>query len=392
MNGGVVDEEQTHRLAWDRSMRVLIATDVTGPGGVDTYVFGLAAAASASGCLVEVLLNQLPGSDGLARALASHNIPVHRGPLYHRVFSANEQRAATLKVLRERNPDIVHVACGIPWSCVVTRETVLAFGKPLLFTEQYVPSALAMDESTRQRLATIYSRAVKAICVCEENRLLLAREYGLPVRDVIVIPNAVRIPSRRVSAANIDVGSRRLRAAIVARLSHQKGIDCLLKAVSRLAADVAPRVHFSVIGDGPDRAELERLTNALGVSSAVTFHGWQENIAERLTEYDLFISPSRSEGQPFALLEAMVTELPVIATAVSGIPEALGNGRYGVLVPADDPEALAQAIDAFVRDPCRAVGMAARARHHVEAHHNLAVNAKRLVALWRESQREPAWR
>ena len=140
----------------------------------------------------------------------------------------------------------------------------------------------------------------------------------------------------------------------VARLSGEKGIDDLLHATAILHRDGMP-VRLQIIGEGPSRAELEGLAGRLELADRVSFAGFVPHgprLIGALDEADLFILPSHSEGLPHSVVEAMARALPVLATAVGGLPALLAYG-VGVVVPVGEPAALAQAAKAILRDPQR---------------------------------------
>jgi len=144
------------------------------------------------------------------------------------------------------------------------------------------------------------------------------------------------------------------------RLASVKGIDVLLEALERLKCqDVRP--HLLVVGDGPRRSSLEALADDLGLQTRVRFLGWKADIREVLGAADLLVLPSRNEGYPHAVIEAMAAGIPVIASAVGEVPELVEDGATGFLVPPDDPDALASRIRSVVSDPdiLNALGKAA---------------------------------
>jgi glycosyltransferase involved in cell wall biosynthesis len=186
--------------------------------------------------------------------------------------------------------------------------------------------------------------------------------FGVPPARVHVIQNAydeVAPPLSRPDARS------RLRAlgdefiiGWVGRLSQEKGLDVLLAAL----AHVRDRpVTVAVIGSGAERAALEADAVRLGVNGAVRWMG-QINDAPRLYRgFDLFVLSSRTEGTPIALFEAMDAEVPVVATAVGGVP-AVVSAAEAALIPPEDPRALAEAIRAACDDPAPGRARAAAAR------------------------------
>ncbi|WP_422770209.1 glycosyltransferase [Plantactinospora sp. WMMC1484] len=211
--------------------------------------------------------------------------------------------------------------------------------------------------STR-RLRHQCRTAVGAAYVTEH---YLQRRY--PVRE--------GVPSTHVSSVNLPPdaylgeprvfdgprGGTIVSVGMLAQL--YKGVDTLLAALARLA-DAGLRPRLVHLGDGRFRPELERLADRLGVADRVTFAGvvaTGEAVRRHLDAADLFVMPSRTEGLPQALIEAMARGLPAIGTTVGGIPELLATED---LVPADDPAALATAIGRMLADPERMTAASAR--------------------------------
>ncbi len=160
-------------------------------------------------------------------------------------------------------------------------------------------------------------------------------------------------------------------AISVARLSAEKDFPTLLRAVA-LALPEVPDLQLKLVGDGPERANLERLTRELGITSGVEFLGERTDVPRLLAQAGFFVSSSLTEGISLTLLEAMAVGLPVVATAVGGNSEIVAEGVTGQLVPPADPAALARAIVTFCRTEDRwpAFGQAGRDRvaEHFEVH------------------------
>ena len=170
----------------------------------------------------------------------------------------------------------------------------------------------------------------------------------------------------------------------VARFDPIKGLDLLLRAVPFLAARV-PGVQLLVVGDGPLRERLRALAREVGAGDHVVFAGAIPDAARVLPLGDLYVSASRGEGLPLALLEAMAAGLAVVATAVPGHTDVVEDGVTGALVPADDPEALAAAAAALVLDRPRRQSMGRAGRARVAERFDRAHMVARIALLYREA-------
>jgi glycosyltransferase involved in cell wall biosynthesis len=152
------------------------------------------------------------------------------------------------------------------------------------------------------------------------------------------------------------------------RLAPQKGVDVLLYALD-LLQHVRPDLRTLIVGDGPLRPRLEELARAFRLdAAAVKFLGHRDDVPRLLAAADLLVLPSRYEGLPNVVLEAMRFRKPVVATAAPGTTEVVADGQTGLLVPLDDKVALARALRAVIEDPAlaRRLGDAGRARAEAE--------------------------
>jgi glycosyltransferase involved in cell wall biosynthesis len=186
------------------------------------------------------------------------------------------------------------------------------------------------------------------------------------------------------------------RILAVASLQEYKGLDRLITACSLLRdRDVA--FVCEVVGEGPLRASLERLIARLGLREQVRLLGPrdQHDVQARMARASVYVQPSviardgQMEGIPVALMEAMASGVPVVASALSGIPELVRHGETGLLVPPGQPTALCDAILACVSSPDGAVARARRARALIESAYDLRQNAKQLAALFDRALRHP---
>jgi glycosyltransferase involved in cell wall biosynthesis len=145
----------------------------------------------------------------------------------------------------------------------------------------------------------------------------------------------------------------------VSRLVRLKNVPGLLRACGPLLGE---KVHLVVVGDGPDRQEVERLVPKEARAASVHMLGARNDVARLLRAFDLFALFSRTEGHPIVVLEAMATALPVLATPVGGTPGILDDGETGFLVPTDDEQVLRAKLTELLADPHRLAEVGWRAR------------------------------
>jgi glycosyltransferase involved in cell wall biosynthesis len=136
----------------------------------------------------------------------------------------------------------------------------------------------------------------------------------------------------------------KLKLVSVGRLSKEKGFDTLLMAVRNIKIKWNENVRVFIIGEGPEKDNLIRLSRKCGISDNVIFTGYIDNASKILKNFDIFVMSSLTEGMPITLLEAMRAGMPIVASAVGGIPEALEGGKCGILVPPGNELDLAKRI------------------------------------------------
>ena len=241
---------------------------------------------------------------------------------------------------------------------------------------------------TAQRLA--YRAAHAVVANSGAAREQLARE-GVPTARLHLIPNGLDISRYTpVPPAGAGNAARLRKIVMVANLRAEKGHDTVLRSAPRILARY-PDASITFVGEGPRRESLEILTRALDLVGRVTFLGERQDVPAVLGQHDLFVLPSRSEAFPNALIEAMATALPVIATDVGGIPEVVRDGVNGRLVPPDDADALADAVLGFMDDPAAAAALGRAARADVERHYTLDRMVERFEQLYLSEIETHVW-
>lgn len=217
------------------------------------------------------------------------------------------------------------------------------------------------------------SRWVSGLVAVSEDvkKSILETMRGIPAEKISVILNRVdtsrygRAKDRSRIRQGLGFGPSDHLMAVVATLKRQKGHRFLLQAASSLLPRF-PHLHLLLVGDGGLRADLQSLTRELKIESHVHFLGSRGDVPRILGASDSFVLPSLWEGLPMALMEAMASGLPIVATDVSGTRQVMAPGETGLIVPPADSSRLAQALAALLTDPERAAEMGRAARRRAE--------------------------
>jgi glycosyltransferase involved in cell wall biosynthesis len=262
--------------------------------------------------------------------------------------------AAQWRAVRRIRPDIFQPNLISPSACRYA--IVAALLTPGVKVVAFEHLAVHTDAWTQRLIKRVSARFLAAhVAVGEKAARELERESGRP-------PGAIRVIHNGVADRALKRLPRFFREATVGsigRLDGQKGYDVLLRSLAEL-----PGVPVVIVGDGPERKALEELAGQLGIGDRVAFAGRREDARDLLSTFDLFVLPSRFEGFPLVLLEAMLAELPVVATDVGSVTEAVTDEETGLVVAPEDPAALASAIRTLLEEPKtrRAFGAKGRTR------------------------------
>jgi glycosyltransferase involved in cell wall biosynthesis len=277
--------------------------------------------------------------------------------------------------LRRLQPDVVHTH-------LVHADVygALAAGAPLVSTKHNDDRFRVGPFRLVERALT--RRAGRVIAITEALRRFNVEQVGLPEHKVEVVHYGLDGPPPAWAQNEpllLPDGARVLLA--VCRLTAQKGVDVAVRALAEIRRDY-PDAILVVLGEGPERAALERLAGDLAIGDAVFLPGRAGDVAEWLERADTVVHPVRWEGFGLALLEAMLAERPVVASSVSSVPEIVVDGETGLLVPPDDPSALAAAISRVLANPDLAAAFAKAGRRRARAEFSVDRMTSRTIAVY----------
>lgn len=368
MNMSVVSEGlHQDRATFSPEPRRLTVLHVVAPaavGGLERVARALAGGLRARGHEVHaaLVLDRDASDHSFARALARDEVPVHVIRASRRAYIREGRRVAAL--CRELCPDIVHTHGYRP--DVVAAAAARMAGIPTVSTVHGFVGGGWRDR-LYERLQRLALRAADAVVAVSRPLAEALSRSGVPRDQVTVLPNAWAPNGPRVSRAAarrvLGLASDAYVVGWVGRLGREKGPDVFVDALARLR-DVPLAV--AVVGDGPDRRALWRRAAAQRVDTRVVWCGVVPDADRLFRAFDLFVLSSRTEGTPLVLLEAMAAGVPIVATAVGGVPDVV-TPHEAWLVPPEDAEALAAAVRRARCDPHDARRRAAAAQRRLDA-------------------------
>lgn len=313
--------------------------------------------------------------------LREADVAVH--PIEVRLRSVLAERRAVRELCTSLRPDVVHTHGYRP--DIMDGGVARRLGIPTVSTEHGM-SKMGGRTRVYEWLQLRSLRRYQAVAAVSEPIAETLRREGVARERIRVIPNAwaahVDYLDRASARAELGLPADGLVLGFLGRLITAKGGDLLLDALERLG-ERAPLA--ALIGDGSERAALERRARERRLN--VRFLGEHDDGARFLPAFDGFALPSRTEGTPIVLFEAMAAGVPVIASRVGGVPDVLGDTAW--LVAPEDPEALAAALGEWLEDPARAAARADAARARLAERYALAPWLDAYEALYR-SLRESA--
>ncbi len=333
-------------------------------GGAETLLVELVRRLDRSRFLPELCC--LKDLGPLGETLAGE-IPVHHGLLTRKTDVSVLWRLAGL-MRRRRIDAVVTVGAGdkMFWGRLAAR---LA-GVPVIASALHSTGWPDRVQFANRLLAPITDAF---IAVAEPHGRYLAAHEGCTASKIRVIPNGVDVerfrprPPNETLRKEFDLAAGAPVVGIVAALRPEKNHSLFLRAAARVRRAM-PDARFLIVGDGPQRGELEALAGSLGISDAVRFLGTRSDVPEVLSLIDVLALSSHIEANPVSILEAMAAEKPVVATRVGSVDKAVQDGRSGYLVSPGREEELAGRLIELLRDRSRAAAFGRAGRQYVLEH------------------------
>ncbi|MAS35990.1 MAG: hypothetical protein CL610_18425 [Anaerolineaceae bacterium] len=338
-------------------LRVAHVIKVTTIAGAETHLLTLLAGLRARQVDAQIIVLVEPRTpmDDYVQALERRGIPVQRLTIFADMDPTLPPRLRAL--VRLMKPHILHThlfhadlygAIAAKW----------ALRRTALITSRHNDNAFRRREPYRSLNHRLWQMVDAGIAISDSIARFAVEVEGAPLPKIQTIRygldyRAQRLPERRAERVTLrdqlglDVDAP--VAGIVCRLVEQKGVSYGLQAFAHVLKQI-PAARLVIAGDGPLRNELEAEAAVLGIESAVRFLGWRDDVPQLMNAFDVLLMPSLWEGFGLVILEAMSRQVPVIASAVSAIPEIVAHGETGLLVPPRDVDAMTAALIQLLGD------------------------------------------
>jgi len=288
-------------------------------------------------------------------------------------------------VIYRHKVDIIHVNSYVPGNYARLAGALMQV--PIMIDHWH---GFTRFTGKRRRICRLLGRVTDlSMAVSPGVKDYLVEQVGLDPAKVRVVPNGVDFAA--IDAARPGPAVRQELGlpedvpliGLVGRLDHWgKGHKELFEAMAGLKERYP--VQALIVGGGRREVEMRELAAGLGLAGQAHFLGQRQDVPDLLKAMDIFVLPSYSEGVSLALLEAMAAGLPVIATAVGGLPEVVDHEKTGLLIPPRDPEALAGALARLLGDPAWARQLGENARRHVREHFSLERLGREINEIYQE--------
>jgi glycosyltransferase involved in cell wall biosynthesis len=362
-------------------MRLLISSPSPDRGGVEEYALTIATSAGQEGWEVHAAFPQAKETASLAQDLSKKGVQYHPQQIYltnvgsvKRAGQNFLRLAQAIALLVKTKPDVVLINLPLPVQCLDIIFACALFKIPTAVIFHSIPVRLSFNRHKLRLYHWAQARNQQWIGVSGYNCKLVSESFQLPADQVRCIYNGVKLrpASAHPDAEDIAALRDQVRQELglpknsrliltVGRLDLEKGYGDLASVLPQIVKEF-PEARFVWVGEGQHRAYLTHQVREYGVENQVLFLGYRTDVPRLLQSADLFVFPTHYEGMPFALLEAMAHNVPIVTSDASGIPEIIEHRGHGLLFRNGDGADLGKTL-----------GWALR---HLEQMQAFALNAK----------------
>ncbi len=342
-------------------------------GGLEKQAHELAKELIAQGIAVQVVSGKIL-LDQPDREIVE-GVPVTRIPWSRRKvlrFLLGPLDVALVLWQRRHSFDVIHLHQH-SWVGLYVILLAKLLGKPIL-TKLPNVGDLGLPGQRRQPLGwlkqVVLLRSDAFVAMSAESAAEL-KDAGFYRDRVLLTPNGIVLPSMPVRAPSDEMNADACQIVFVGRLAEEKQLNVLLDAWAIVCADDTHDAMLAIWGEGPLENVLKRQCSERGVAKRVHFAGHVESAASKLSGIDLFVLPSRAEGNSNAILEAMAAGLPIVSTTVGGTPMLVGDEGKPFLCPPGDAHALSALLYRFIKDRGLRVAMGMAMRRRAEQHFDI---------------------
>ena len=371
-----------HALA-NVSMRVLLVYDHLDTGGAQTHGLALAQELLKVGHTLFIVSR---GGDMESR-FAQRGVTALRWPAPPRAHPFKLARSffRARQILHDLRPDVIHAHAVLPGVIFSVAARSRSGGRPpIVMTPHRSWDSLYRPVASRSFYQLLRFAADDIIAISAGFYQELT-QHDIPPARCHLIHNGIDVNAYDAPANNPTpqvVGT-------IGRLIEQKGLDVFIAAAAQVAEQRSD-VEFQIAGEGPLRATLEMQIAALSLADRIHLLGNRSDVPDLLKQFSVFVSSSRWEGMPYALLEALAARRPAVATRVLGSEDLIQDGITGLLVPPADPTALSQAIGKLLDDRVLAHRLAEAGRNLVEREYNQSTMAAHIMQLYQQASARQA--
>ncbi|MFX0202671.1 MAG: glycosyltransferase family 4 protein [Candidatus Hodarchaeota archaeon] len=353
--------------------RIFFITNSREYGGSEEYLFMLAKGLDKDLFEISLICHDFPGLEDFTKRIEAEGVRVFKIP---NADSFVRKISGKLRLLKDA--DIVHFNLPNPRYCAF--EILLAFfaRTRVRIATIHLPIILKSKYLLKTKFTTAYLRLVlltltRIITVSEASKELLCKRYLIERDKIEAILNGIFLEpftNLRVNQTKkrqeLDLKEGDTLIGTVARLDDHKGHKYLVDAAARIIERV-PSAKFLLVGDGYLRDDLISQAKRLGICDHFLFLGHRNDVPEILSILDLFVLPSLWEGFPFVILEAMASQKPIVASGVDGIPEAIEDGKSGILVQPRNVNQLANSVIYLLKNPQKAISLSLEGQKRASA-------------------------